>query len=87
MLAALVAEKKRLDRAAHAIELYRRMCSGEGDAGHSNFTSAVRVFDEAHKAFDARVAAMTEDERWQFMFTAMLTGALEDDFETNQLGV
>lgn len=83
MIAALVDDKRKLDRAARAIELYRSLYRSDGGACSANVTGVARTFDEAHRVFDARVAALTEDERWQFMFRAMVTGALEDECETS----
>jgi hypothetical protein len=44
----------------------------------------VQVFDETHRVFDPRVTSLTEDHRWQFMLTVMVTGKLEDEFEVGR---
>ena len=40
-----------------------------------------RNFNDAHEVFEAEVATLSEEERWQFMLQCMLTGTLEDEFE------
>jgi len=83
-VAGLVDAKKNLDRASRAIEIYRCLCDSDRSAGSIGLNAIVESFDAAHRLFDARVAALSEEERWQLMFTAMITGALEDEFEATQ---
>jgi outer membrane protein TolC len=80
----LVDAKKNLDRASRAIEIYRRMYDSDRSASTVGLSGIVESFDAAHRLFDARVAALSAEERWQLMFTAMITGALEDEFEATQ---
>ena len=72
-IASLVDDMKKIDRAARALETYNHR--------HGSHASAelAATFDEAQRVFDARVAALTEEERWQLMFTAMVSGALQDE--------
>ena len=72
-LAALAGSMALLGRTARVLETDRPSNRGPATA------ELVATFDVVRRAFDARVAAMTEDERWQFMFTAMVSGVLEDE--------
>ncbi len=83
-IAELVDAKKNLDRASRAIEIYRCMYDSDRNASTVGLSGIVESFDAAHRLFDARVAALSEEARWQLMFTAMITGALEDEFEATQ---
>jgi hypothetical protein len=83
-IAELVDAKKNLDRASRAIEIYRCMYDSDRSANTVGLNGIVESFDAAHRLFDARVAALSEEERWQLMFTAMITGVLEDEFEETQ---
>jgi len=83
-IAELVDSKKNLDRASRAIEMYRCMYDSDRSASIVDLSGIVESFDAAHRLFDARVASLSEDERWQHMFTTMITGSLEDEFDVTQ---
>ena len=78
-LAALVQHKKNLDEAARAIEMYKIICVADSSADKRKMRGLVKAFNESQQVFETRVAALTADERWQFMFTVMVTGAFEDE--------
>jgi hypothetical protein len=78
-LAALVQHKKNLDEAARGIEMYKLICVADSSADMRKMRGLVKAFNESQQTFEARVAALTADERWQFMFTAMVTGAFEEE--------
>lgn len=72
-LAALAGSMALLGQTARALDTDNHSNRGPATA------ELAATFDVVKRAFDARVAAMTEEERWQFMFTAMLSGVLEDE--------
>lgn len=78
-LAALVQQKKKLEDAVRAIEMYKIICIADSSADKRKMRGLVKAFNESQQVYEARVAALTADERWQFMFTSMVTGAFEDE--------
>jgi hypothetical protein len=61
-IAELVDTKKNLDRAWRAIEIYRRMYDSRS-ASSVGLSGIVESFDAVHRLFDARVAALSTEER------------------------
>jgi hypothetical protein len=77
----LIDKKTKLEQAARAIHIFEYGSSDNSKPEKRIIAAMKRNLNDAHAAFEAQFAVLSEEERWQFMLRSMLTGALEDDFE------
>jgi hypothetical protein len=85
---ALVQTKMKLDQAARAIQIFEYTTFEHVLSGLNNTVDEQSIIHSmkdnlarSQQAFEAQVAALNEEMRWQFMLQCMLTGALEDEFD------
>lgn len=81
----LVQTKTHLDQAARAIQIFEYTTFETVLSGHNHTIEEMRIIEgmkrnlnDSQQAFEAQVAALSEETRWQFMLQCMLTGALDD---------
>ncbi len=74
MIDGLVDAKRKLDVAARVLFVLDN--TPESMVGQAERDECVRIVDETRAAFDTHVDALGAEERWQFVYGLMITGAL-----------
>jgi hypothetical protein len=80
-IAALVDRRMKLDQAARAIHIFEYASTDNSKAERRILDSMKYNLNHAQQAFDADVAALSEEQRWQFIFKCMVTGVFEEEFD------
>jgi hypothetical protein len=80
-ITALVDRRMKLDQAARAIHIFEYTASDNSKAERRILDSMKYNLHHAQQAFDADVAALSQEQRWQFMFKCMVTGVFEEEFD------
>jgi hypothetical protein len=78
-----VERRIKLDQAARAIHIFEYTTTDNSKTERCILDSMKRNLNFAQQVFDADVAALSQEQRWQFMFKCMVAGVFEEEFEFN----